>query len=54
MSKLHITIKDKKHFYATGHSRKGVNAAEIVGQGIKVCEEILDAEDKMLEEDLKR
>lgn len=54
MSKLRIVIKDEKHFYAIGHSRKGINAAEIVGQGIKACEEILDAEDKMLEEDLKR
>ena len=54
MSKVRIIIKPDGSFKVIGHSRKGVNAAAIVGMGLKVCEEMLAAEDKMLEEDLKR
>ena len=58
MSKLHITMaKDGKTYasrYWLGDLKAKVNTAEIVGLGLKVCEELLDAEDKMLKEDLKR
>ena len=60
MSKIHIKA-DNDHAFTvttTEHTPCGFikvpNIAAIVGQGIKVCEELLDAEDKMPEEDLKR
>ncbi len=40
--------------YCCGTLKAKINTAEIVGQGLKACEELLEAEDKMLEEDLKR
>lgn len=57
MSKIHILIEEhrfctKRHL--TDIKGMELNAAKIVGQGIKACEEILEAEDKMQEEDLKR
>lgn len=52
--KLHIIINPDGSFATLGHSRKGVNAAEIVGLGLKACEELLEAEDRIMKEDLKR
>ncbi len=53
-ARLVIKITPAGDISALGVGVKRPNIAEIVGTGIKVCEEIMDGEMQMIERDLKR